>query len=330
MIPEEPLFDLSYSIHQDNQDPENFPLIFLEHSNIYLMIPTYFALSDGFANILRIWAKRDPNLFLSEISNKIGDKFVNHIGSLFKNQGFNVRKNINLSKINKNLPDIDILAISKEPTLGFQLFICELKNPIPANWAKSRLKAVGKNSYIEKAFLQLDKIGVFLQSKEGIKYLLSIFSEEFGDFQKEFKGGFVALINFIVITSQNAGMFYINENQKKVIIDYRNFERIIKRSDGDVCYFKKQLNNLFLKSNDGYELVKVSFQLEDMIVKYETVSLKTLVDFAPNKFKSIGIDKQIEEDAKISGYNFINTINEKYKKDLKKKGIKYMDVFFEE
>jgi hypothetical protein len=45
---------------------------------------------------------------------------------------------MSLRTIDSKLPDIDLLVIAKEPTLGFVLLICEVKSPLPPRWANDR------------------------------------------------------------------------------------------------------------------------------------------------------------------------------------------------
>lgn len=60
------------------------------------------------------------------------------------------------------LPDIDLLVISVEPTLGYVIFVCELKCPVPPRWAKDQLKVLNKDS-VSQAFRQVEVLRRFGQ-----------------------------------------------------------------------------------------------------------------------------------------------------------------------
>lgn len=260
------------------------------------MIPSIVATSDGFTNILRIWAKRDPKLFLQQFSEEIGANFEEYIAKLFVEKDFKVYKNIKLKKIQKDLPDIDLFIISKEPTLGFHIYIVEIKNPIPATWGKHYLKAKGKKGFVKKAFDQLKKIDDFLSTEKGVFLIYSLILKAYKDWSKDFIGGFFTPIEFFIVTSQNAGMFFKKSN--KTIIDYHTLKRILEKCDGDVVYISKTLQSVIEESNKCYEIKVQNFQLDDLTVEYEVAALLYLFDFPDHKYKSKGIDKEIEDEGR--------------------------------
>jgi len=53
-------------------------------------------------------------------------------------------------------------VIVEEPTLGFVMLICEVKSPLPPQWAKDQLRALAKDN-VSKAFRQTEAISTFLR-----------------------------------------------------------------------------------------------------------------------------------------------------------------------
>lgn len=116
--------------------PMYYSFIRLPRKNALIIRPHHFATWEGYINILRLIALKNPQLFLSNISNPLGDQFTEAIAQEFRNQGFLAKTNVSLRHIDPTLPDIDLLVISEEPTLGYVVLACELKSPVPAQWAK--------------------------------------------------------------------------------------------------------------------------------------------------------------------------------------------------
>ena len=52
-------------------------------------------------------------------------------------------------------------------------------------------------------------------------------------------------------------------------------------------------------------------------------SFERILDFQENKYKSIGIDKQIAEVSRKEDYSYIKTLNKKFIKDFEKQGGKF-------
>jgi len=105
------LFDLSYSENKVDQDPSNYSLVYFIDSKEFLMIPTMVSLSNSFIDLLRIWAGRDPQLFLQKFSDELGKNFVEYIANIFESQDFKVHKNIKLKKFLKLLHIFPIWTI---------------------------------------------------------------------------------------------------------------------------------------------------------------------------------------------------------------------------
>lgn len=128
-----------------------------------MMRPSGFSKAEGLVGLLRVVAQRRPNVFLSNVSNMLGAQFVQRVKSAFESQGFLCRAHVSLRPIHPELPDIDLLVIAEEPTLGFVMLICEVKSPIPPCWAKDQLRALAPDN-VSKAFRQTEAIGAFLQT----------------------------------------------------------------------------------------------------------------------------------------------------------------------
>ena len=74
------------------------------------------------------WLPNGVHKFLDKISNDIGNGFVQRIKAAWEAAGFNCRSDVSLRSFDPGLPDIDLLVISEEPTLGYVIFVCELKS----------------------------------------------------------------------------------------------------------------------------------------------------------------------------------------------------------
>jgi hypothetical protein len=209
---------------------------------------------------------------------------------MFSNQGFECRKNLKLSKFDDQLPDIDLLVVSQEETLGYVIYSCEIKNPIPPRWAKDHLRVLSKDS-IPKAFQQIERIKDFFHSEEGSQFLRSQLPREglphFGD-------EFLVVCNFLVITSNNAGMFF--GNQEQAIIDYRTLGRILNRCDGDVAYLLWALNNINQLTDEYLKIVPVECKVGARTVSYEVTQIGSILDFQKTEYKSTGVDKKLAQD----------------------------------
>src|SRR5439155_13004176 len=101
-----------------------------------LMMPHTFSMWEGFISILRLVALRRPEVFLANLSEPMGDALVDRLAGVFRNQGVGCSRNVRLADFDPRLPDIDLLVISEERPFGYVLFVCEVKNPIPAGWSK--------------------------------------------------------------------------------------------------------------------------------------------------------------------------------------------------
>jgi hypothetical protein len=135
--------------------------------------PCAFSRPEGLVQLLHVVAQRRPTDFLSNISNPLGAQFVRRIKVAFEAQGFTCRSNLSVRAIDPKLPDIDLLVIAEEPTLGFVLLVCEVKSLLPPRWAKDQLRALAPDS-VSKAFQQAGAINGFLQQPRGAEFIRSI------------------------------------------------------------------------------------------------------------------------------------------------------------
>jgi hypothetical protein len=274
-------------------DPVYFSLYRLPDGDQIVMMPHHFALWEGIVSFLRLVALRDPQLFLRNFSQQIGDALVRRLAKAFENAGFRARTNVSLSKYHSSLPDIDLLIVSEERTLGYAMLACEVKSPLPPVWAKDQLRALEADS-IAKAFAQLTRIKAFLDSDEGVQFLAEQLPREgLPDFDE-----FALLVWPVVATSDNAGAFFADRG---TIIDFRSLERLLSRCDGDMLYVLNVLKGFPEWVDNSFERVMVEVQIGDIAVSYEVMSIKKLMDFRPNAFRSGGAPEEMVRDMLEAG-----------------------------
>ena len=150
---------------------------------------------------------------------------------------------------------------------------------------------------VVKGFDQLDRVSEFLSTPEGIKFLRS----RLPDAGLPHFSGFVVATKSLIITSRNAGMFF--GDKKHTIVDYVTLERALKKCDGDMAFLLRIFSNLNTWLDDGFELDTSEVLVGGKSVRYDVLKIKHLMDFVANEFKSVGIDKQMLEDALQDGYH---------------------------
>jgi hypothetical protein len=152
--------DASYfSLHREGAFPKRF-----------IMRPHHFSCAEGLVQLLRVVAHRWPSHFLKNVSNTLGSRFVQRAKSAFERQGFVCHSEVSLRRFDVSLPDIDLLVISEEPTLGYVLLVCEVKSPLPPMWAKDQLRALQPDN-ISKSFRQAESLTKFLTTQTGVAFL---------------------------------------------------------------------------------------------------------------------------------------------------------------
>ena len=279
---------------------------FIKGENTLLLFPFCFSLTDGVNAALKQLAQKSPKAFSDNYANVIGDTLVTEVASYFSSyKNFRVVKEIDLAKYNPLLPDIDLLAISYEPSLGFHFFACEMKNNLPASSAKEYLKSIEGSKYILKALSQISLIQTFLNTEPGQRLLWEKASAEFKhlDWKKLFPQGMLLKVDHLVVTSQSFGMFLPGE--KVSIIAKNMFRHIIANSDGDVNYIQYALRELNSSIDACYRIGKNHVSLPDLSVKYDVCNLTSVIRMPKNEFLSIGRLEALEQESLDSGYTFV-------------------------
>jgi hypothetical protein len=244
-----------------------------------ILRPIHFCLSEGLIQLLRVVAQRRPNVFLANVSNPMGSRFVMRLKGAFEAQGFEARAELSVCHIDPGLPDIDLLVISHEPTLGYVFLVCEVKSPLPPLWAKDQLKVLAPDS-VSKAFRQAEAIQAFLATPKGIGFIRGLLPDK----PLEHFDDFVVIIKSLVITSDNAGMFFGHEETP--IINFRTLERLLKRSDGDMLHILECLRHYNDAADTAVGLTPQSFDLDGLRVTYEAANPKGLMDFPQGDWRN--------------------------------------------
>lgn len=255
-----------------------------------VMRPHHFAIAEGLVNILRVIAQRRPNTFLEQVSNEIGSAFVRRVKASWEAQGFICHSEVSLREFDATLPDVDLMVISVEPTLGYVIFVCELKCPVPPRWAKDQLKVLNKDS-VSKAFRQVEALQHFIRTEDGVRFLARMLPKE-GHPRFD---SFVVALDHLVITSDNAGMFFGAESTK--VINFRTLERLLRRSDGDMALIQHVLATYAEHADAALVTTMVEFPLGPLTVAYEAVTHGPLLEFPQGHWRS---DPELE--SKIDAY----------------------------
>lgn len=284
-------------------------LIWDESEGTYHLLPNTFSLRDGLGAALRMHATKHSKRFLADFAGQIGSALVKRIEKNFlTHRNFRTKTEVNLQSFNKDLPDIDCLAVSYEPSLGFHAYICEAKNNLPANWAKEYLKGSGERGYLGKALNQIEKIKTFLATREGSIHLRSLAEKMFMhlDLKSLFPGGLVIIVDYIVVTSQNIGVSYPDE--KTTIVDADLLEHIISNSDGDVNYMQATLRKWHETVDQTYKLSSMSTIASGKRIKFDVAKFGDLIKLTQNTYLSDGWLEQLEKESLETGYRFIDTL----------------------
>jgi hypothetical protein len=269
-------------------DPVYFSLYHLPDGDEILMLPHHFAMWEGIVNFLRLVALRSPQVFLRGFSHQIGQGLVDRLRRAVEAAGFICRTNVSLKKYGADLPDIDLLILSEEPTLGYVVLTCEVKSPLPPRWAKDQLRVLEADS-ISKAFEQLDRIDSFLHSDAGVRFLFDQLPEQgLPNFDE-----FAVAVRSLIVTSDNAGAFF---SGRRTIIDFRTFERLLSRCDGDMRFVLQALSSIPDWADASLTRTMVEFQVNDRTVAYEGIGTRTLMDFTQSSYRSIGAPESMLRD----------------------------------
>lgn len=243
-----------------------------------IMRPHHFATDEGLVNLLRVVAQRRPQTFLHSVSNTLGAAFVQHVRRSWEAQGFTCHAEVSLRDIDTTLPDIDLIVVSEEPTLGYVIFVCELKAPVPPKWAKDQLRVLNKDS-VSKAFRQTDALRSFLATQAGAEFLARIVPRQHPYFED-----FVVTVQHLIITSDNGGMFFGDENTE--IINYRTLDRLLRRSDGDMALIQHVLATYNEEADGAVVTVTNEVAIGATTVRYEAVTTSPLLEFPQGEWRS--------------------------------------------
>jgi len=252
-----------------NQGITSFPIIYNYVEDMYIMIPNIVCFCDIFISLRKLWALKDPGKYGKIVAPIVGNELSNKINDLLINNGFPyvIRK----YNIGNNLPDIDVLAIWPEKEFGKVVFICETKNPIPELFGKDFVRSVGPKGFLPKAKKQLDKIKESLDPVKLRDFLVSRYPD--GEFEYGVYG-----INFLIITSNNIGVFFSEGDYR--IIDWETFRKIIISSQGDILHILRGLNKELLfescKNCSNVTLFKTSIGKYN--VEIPVISIKSLLE----------------------------------------------------
>ncbi|MEW9052068.1 MAG: hypothetical protein AB2392_12995 [Neobacillus sp.] len=171
---------------------------------------------------------------------------------------------------------------------------------------------MNKDSVI-KSFDQIEKIENFLITEQGLHFIRKMLPNS-KNIPDNLNGEFLVLINHLVITSNNSGMFF--SEKKQVIIDYTTLGRILEKCDGDIAYIMKLTKEFNDNLDNNYSLEKAELKIDGLSVNYEGVALKNLVDFPKNKWKSNGDDKKLLEEFIKDGLHPFDMFEERPFKDM--------------
>lgn len=285
---------------------------YIEEDDTFVLSMSAFSLRNGINDLLRYHARINGNLLLTNISGPLGDELVKEMENLFlQYENFKCKTDMKLNKFDESLPDIDLLIVSYEPSLGFHIYICEIKNALQADWAKEYLKGIDRNGYLTKATSQIEKIRNFLDTEEGIRYIIDNVLEMFSDLDIKhlFPDGLFFPIEFMIITSQNLGV--VMEEKESIIIAAPVLKQFVDNSDGDVVYIEKCMQEYKTSIKNCYVTKMKTRYFKDQRVDFEVPSINSIFTTYPNKYISNGIYKKIEKESLESGYCYSNEVKTK-------------------
>lgn len=284
------LGDLSYSRDTQKLRPMYFDIIDHHMSDKYIMLPQHFASSDGLVQMLRVQALTAPNWFSGKISNAIGNCFAKRVSGGFADAGFFAKRNVRLTHLDPKAPDIDVFIVSRELTLGYVIFVCEVKAVLPAIWAKDHLRVLRRDS-IPKAFEQVRHVIRLLSSAAGKEFLVS----EILSLDPDPIPDSVVVVRPLIVTPHNTGMFFTKESREAWIVDYPTLFHILRNCDGDVVYVLQMLSTL-PEVFGSPEIIQLDLTIGGRGVKYDVVTATSIIPFPKNYWKSTGLDIQVAED----------------------------------
>lgn len=282
---------------------------YFERDKKFFLFPFCFSLIDGISAVLKQYARRDSDAFSANCAGIIGNTLVEKVSSYFASyKNFRILRDVKLAKFDAKLPDIDVLAVSYEPSLGFHFFVCEIKNSLVSTWAKDHLKVTGKKGFITKALSQIKLISDFLKTEPGQRLLYDIAKDLFSHLplKKLFPTGFMAVVDNLIVTSQHIGMFF--PDAETTIINDDFFREIMKKSDGDVNFILHHLRHFNENIDACYERFKETVQIGEYEITYDACKMTGILQIEEHEYLSIGELEKLEEMSLTEGYRFIDTI----------------------
>lgn len=290
------LRDLVYDKQAESEglSPGYFSLMREGGTGRIWMRPMHFSLHEGVVGLMRVAAHRRNDQFLNHVSNPLGANFVQRMAGAFRAEEFECLTEVKLTQYDQTLPDIDLMVISHEPTLGYVILVCECKCPIPATWSKDHLRALNRDS-VSKAFGQCQRIGEFLTSENGLGVLRELLPQQ----GLENFDHFVVVLQPLVITSHNGGMFF--DAMRTPVFAYQTIERMLKACDGDISYIQHMLRVFNETFDADLSVANRSTNLLHGQVSYDTVDFKATIQFPPNRWRSDSTLEEVVRDFVESG-----------------------------
>lgn len=283
------LEDVCYSPRNRALPPMYFNLYDHPRSLSYIMLPHNYARSEGFVHHLRVVAARDPAWFSAHLSGPLGGQFVEKVAQSFRDAGFLARTNVSLDELDASAPDIDVFVVSPEPTLGYVIWLCEVKATLPAVWAKDHLRLLHPD-VMPKALSQVTRLMRLLEAEEGARFLWHTIRQLAPSGLEE---GVVA-VRGMIVTTHSTGMF-LSEGGRTVI-DHPTLSQILRRCDGDVVYLDHMLRDLPTLFGTTEEVRAIEVDVSGLRVSYPVVTSSRLLQFSPNEWKSIGLDVEMADE----------------------------------
>ena len=103
-------------------------------------------------------------------------------------------------------------------------------------------------------------------------------------------------------------MFFSDEDH--TIIDYQTLRRVLEKCDGDVAYLLKIFRELPSWSDHGRKNATQEVLVGNRTVTYEVCGINHLIDFSPNQYKSVGVDKKMLDDFLEAGGHPFDVLSE--------------------
>jgi hypothetical protein len=144
-----------------------------------------------------------------------------------------------------------------------------------------------------------------LGTDEGIYFLRSLLPEQ----GLPHFDGFVIAVEHLIITSNNAGMFFGKQRTK--IISFRTLDRLLRRSDGDMAFIQQVLRTYNKYADEAVKTATNEFKVGSRTVSYEGVTDGPLLDFPTLQWRSSPDRQKAVEEFIASGLHPFDVFGEK-------------------